>query len=389
MSGKKILWLCSWYPNRLDPYDGDFIQRQARAASAYVNIHVIRLVPDPELKPGSVEIQTARQPNLTEQIVYIGKGKGRIGRLLYFLRWEREFRKLLKNYFSEAGRPSMVHVHVPYPAGRLAVWLKRRYRIPYIVTEHWTIYQPANPLPYSRLPLRMRMLIYSVLKEAERFLPVSTDLGKQVARLVGEVPQQVVRNVVDTGFFKYKADREMEKRDLFRFIHVSGMNEQKNPEGLLRGFAAACKLDPGMELRMVGNRDQSLKKLAKELGLTDRVVHFEGEIAYAEVGKMMQEADALVLFSQVENAPCVISEALCCGLPVIATDTGGIPEMLDDQNGILIKPGDENALKNALLELKNNISRFNRAEIAYKAAAIYNYQVVGKELSAIYTEIAG
>ena len=50
----------------------------------------------------------------------------------------------------------------------------------------------------------------------------------------------------------------------------------------------------------------------------------------------MQQAHSFVLNSNIENAPCVISEALCCGLPVIATRVGGVPEMVDKFNGILV-----------------------------------------------------
>ena len=101
----------------------------------------------------------------------------------------------------------------------------------------------------------------------------------------------------------------------------------------------------------------------------------------------MRECDALVLFSQVENAPCVISEALCCGLPVIATRTGGIPEMLNGSNGVLVEPGDETAMKTALLDLKKTYNRYNRAVISSHASSIYSYETVGKELAVLYNQV--
>jgi len=387
MAPKKILWLCSWYPNRTDPFDGDFIQRHARAASLHHDIHVIRVVADPSLPPGKIESATGENGPLTEQLFYLGKGNSLVGRYFFFRRWKHLFRKAIQEYIIQHGRPAAVHVQVPYPAGRWALWLKRKYGIPFVVTEHWTIYQPGNELPYERQPARLRHLVYQVMKETRLFLPVSKDLGNRVCQLVTEVPVKVIPNVVDTGLFFYKA-RSGNRYRIFRFIHVSGMNAQKNPEGLLRSFAAAYQLDPQMELWMLGNRDQSLVKFTESLGLPAKAIHFGGEVSYAEVARQMQEADALVLFSQVENAPCVISEALCCGLPVIATHTGGIPEMLDETNGILINPGDESAMKKALLDLKQNKDRYNRAEIAFKATTVYEYAKAGEMLSAVYNSLS-
>jgi glycosyltransferase involved in cell wall biosynthesis len=387
MARKKILWLCSWYPNRTDPFDGDFIQRHARAAALYHDIQVIRVVADSALAPGVVETELTDQAHLAEQIIYLGKGKGLLGRFLFYRRWNSVFKQAIEKYLAEQGPPSVIHVHVPYPAGRMALWLQQKIRRPYVVTEHWTIYQPGSEIGYGQQPVRMRSLITSVLNGAATFLPVSANLGQLIHEQVTQVPTQVIRNVVDTSLFFFK--EQAGGRNLsFRFIHVSGLSIQKNPEGLLRAFAAARQEDPDMELWILGNRDQTLPSYAAKLGLSPEAIKFGGEVSYSEVARQMQVTDALILFSQVENAPCVISEALCCGLPVIATITGGIPEMLDESNGLMIEPGDEMAMKNALLKLKQSYDRYNRAQIALKAAALYNYETVGKELSAVYESLS-
>lgn len=386
MARKKILWLCSWYPNRADPFDGDFIQRHARAASLYNDIHVIRLVADASLRPGKTAFQKQESKGLTEQVVYLGKGKSLAGRFLFYQRWNRIFKDVIKAYLADQGVPFVVHVHVPYPAGRLALWLKQKYGVPFVVTEHWTIYQPGSEIAYSSQPARMRSLITRVMRETVLFLPVSRDLAEQVNRLVLPVSAKPIPNVVDTNHFCFQVTDHV-KRTKFRYIHVSGMNAQKNPEGLLRAFAAAWQEDPELELWMLGNRDQRLAVFASGLDLPAGVILFGGEVSYRDVAKRMRECDALVLFSQVENAPCVISEALCCGLPVIATRTGGIPEMLNDSNGVLVEPGDETAMKTALLDLKKTYNRYNRAVIAAHASSIYNYEAVGKELSVLYNQV--
>lgn len=387
MTRKKILWLCSWYPNRTDPFDGDFIQRHARAASLCHDIHVIRIVADPELEPGETGLELVREAGLTEQLIYLGKQNSLVGRYLFYQRWNNLFRKAITEYIALNGKPFAVHVHVPYPAGRLALWIKKKYGVPFVVTEHWTIYQPGSGIPYQQQPVRLRRLVSRVIREAALFLPVSIDLGKKVSQYVTPVETRVVPNVVDTSMFYFR-DRSETPGNIFRFIHVSGMSGLKNPEGLLRSFAAAFRADPQLELLLLGNKDNRLQEFVKTLGLPGYAVRFGGEVPYATVANEMQLAASMVLFSNVENAPCVISEALCCGLPVIATRTGGIPEMLDDTNGMLVEPGDEEGLKKALLDLKKNYTRYNRAMIAENAGSVFEFEKAAVTFSAVYNSLA-
>lgn len=383
MTRKRILWLCSWYPNRTDPFDGDFVQRHARAAALQHDIHVIRVIADPDLPPGKTDIQVIQHTGLTEQLIYIGKKNSLPGRYFFYRRWNHQFRKAIQDYINTYGKPDWVHVHVPYPAGRMALWVKQKYAVPFVVTEHWTIYQPGSTISYQQQPARLRKLVYRVMKESSLFLPVSADLGQRVNHLVTPVLCTVIPNVVDTDLFFYQ-DRGSVVDPVFRFIHVSGMNAQKNPQGLLRAFSAAFREDPQIRLLMLGNRDDSLHRFSDTLGLPAGTIRFGGEVNYPEVAVQMQKADALVLFSNMENAPCVISEALCCGVPVIATQTGGIPEMINATNGLLVEPGDETAMKNALLDLKENRHRYNRALIASDAKRIYQYEIVSAAFSAVY-----
>lgn len=386
MSRKRILWLCSWYPNRTDPFDGDFIQRHARAAALLHDIHVIRVIGDPDLPPGKNDVQISQQTGLTEQLIYIGKTNSLAGRSFFYLRWNQQFRKAVQDYINVFGKPDWVHVHVPYPAGRIALWVKQKYGVPFVVTEHWTIYQPGNAISYQQQPVRLRKLVYRVMKETSRFLPVSADLGQRVSQLVTPVSCAVIPNVVDTDLF-YFQEKRYNPDQVFLFIHVSGMSTQKNPEGLLRAFAAAYSEDSQIRLLMLGNRDDSLLRFAETFGLPAGTIRFGGEVSYPEVAREMQQADALVLFSNMENAPCVISEALCCGLPVIATETGGIPEMINDKNGLLVQPGNETDMKKALLNLKENIYRYNRDLIASGAKELYSYEKVSAAFSTVYKNL--
>jgi glycosyltransferase involved in cell wall biosynthesis len=89
----------------------------------------------------------------------------------------------------------------------------------------------------------------------------------------------------------------------------------------------------------------------------------------------------------LKNLPCVIIEALCCGLPVISTNVGGIPELIDESNGILIKNEDEDALLHSMQQLYLSYKNYDRHQIAETAQKNFSYQTVGEQIHDAYREM--
>jgi glycosyltransferase involved in cell wall biosynthesis len=94
-----------------------------------------------------------------------------------------------------------------------------------------------------------------------------------------------------------------------------------------------------------------------------------------------------LLFSEVENSPCVIGESLSCGIPVISSNVGGIPELVDDSNSMLIQPGDEQALLSSMEAMMKNKHLYNKDVIAQQAAAKFSYPVIGRRMDLFYQAI--
>lgn len=216
-------------------------------------------------------------------------------------------------------------------------------------------------------------------------LPVSSDLGELICRQVAQKKFLPVVNAVDTGLFFYDGTDRDDK--VFRFIHVSSMNSLKNAEGLLRAFKAFLKDGGKAELNMVGDTTPEIRDYAASLEFPAGAVRFHGEISNADVARLVRKADCFVLFSNIENSPCVIGESLCCGLPVIATTVGGISELVTEENGILVAAGDETALAAAMRRVSEYSSMFNRKKIAENAFSRFSYPVIGKKIDEIYQSI--
>src|SRR6266496_904545 len=178
----KIFWLASWYPNFLKPYDGDFIQRHARAVSAFTPIHVMYFVRDSNgMVTNSIYIDKKTTGNLTETIIYYKvkrSGFKFIEKIRSFKVFRKIYKKTISELFGKEGRPQLVHAHVAFKAGLIARWIKRKYRIPYLLTEHWTIYLDEATPNLKDLSFVHRSVIGKVMKEALLVLPVSDYLGK-------------------------------------------------------------------------------------------------------------------------------------------------------------------------------------------------------------------
>lgn len=380
-----VLWLASWYPNRLDSFNGDFIERHAHAVSRFVKVTVLLVVKDETIQKNTVEIDKTVSENLTVYRVYYGRSgwPEPVEKILSSKKYIKLQQKIFEQISDESGIPDIVHVQVAMKAGIFAARLKKKYKIPYVVTEHWSgYYKVSKPNIYDMGKLYLALNKF-VLRNASMLSPVSKDLGETIIHNFVQLPFTVIPNVVDTNLFFYKPQQPA----IFRFIHPSYMNHPKNVEGIL----AACKIvqDEGyqFQLQMIGNCDESLLALADQMGILNTSVFFESAISYNEVALRMQQSSVLLMFSRYENLPCIVLESLCCGLPVICSRVGGLPEVIDDKNGILVEKGNVQALAAAMIQMMEGYAAYNRKEIAENAGALFNYEVVGNQYIAIYRKI--
>ncbi|MCU7550281.1 glycosyltransferase [Chitinophagaceae bacterium LB-8] len=382
MSRKNILWLASWYPNRYDKFNGDFIQRHAQAASIDNDIYVIHLQDAIDISGTDEEVNT--QGGLTEKIIYYKKGSGILGKLVKQIRFFTIYKNAINEYVQKHGLPHCVHVHVPWKAGLLALWVKRKYRVPYLVTEHWGIYNDIVEDNIFTKPLYVRKLLAHIINESERLITVSAFIGKCINNLIASKEFIFVPNVVNTNYFKFSG----QKYKRFTFLHVSNMVELKNVNGILQAFKIFLdEKNPNVQLVLIGNQNYFYEKKAIELGIPSRNLNFKGEVLYDEVAKEMQQSHCLILNSNIENSPCVIGEGLCCGLPVIATRVGGIPELVNEVNSILIEPQNIDNLVFAMKELYNNYLSFDGRSMSENAKQMFSCEIISKKLNDIYWQI--
>ncbi len=381
----KVLWLASWYPNKTNLFDGDFIERHAKAVSQYAELTVLFVVKDDAMTKGTFSIEKNTEGNLALYKCYYGPSSSSkiIEKAISFKKYRSYQKQLYSQIVSERGEQDIIHVQVAMKGGMLALHLKEMFAKPFIVTEHWSgYYKYCTPNVYSGNWFLNR-LNKKVLQQAELLITVSGHLAKTINNDFVQVPYKVISNVVDTGLFFYKPFAAAR----FRFIHPSGMVHVKNPEGIL----AACRLvkDKGydFELLMLGAENKMLEDIAFANGLLNTTVFFKGVVSYKEVAFEMQQSAALVMFSRHENMSCVVLEALCCGLPVVCTNVGGIPEVINDVNGVLVESENAEQLANAMIAVMEKYTSYQREQIAAAAQQKFNYTAVAKQHIAEYKNL--
>lgn len=286
--------------------------------------------------------------------------------------------------------PDVVQLNVIQKQGILALWLKKRYGIPYVIVEHWSGFLPENGA-YLRNNGSLKRKIYEkIAAEASVILPVSDRL-KEAMQACGiqNARWEKIHNVVDDFFFEKEECRTSNVESRKTLLHVSCFDEAaKNVKGLLRAAKMLTEKRQDWQLVLVGTGAdyKEVRAYAETLAFPAGTLRWTGELTPREVAEEMHKADAFVLPSNYENAPVVLSESLAMGLPIIASRIGGIPEMVDDESGILVPTRDEKALAEAMDEMLDNLDKYDSEKIRLKGEQ-YSFEMVGKHFKAVYESV--
>ena len=201
-----------------------------------------------------------------------------------------------------------------------------------------------------------------------------------------------LRNPVDLNYF-YPIKRETAAEILNKdpnqkyILFVGRIVELKGIQHILNILPKLKKLYPNITLLIVGfgEYENELKKLVRKRKLENNVI-FEGMIFEEKLRYYYNLADVLVLPSYAEGLPNVLLEAIACNTSCIATEVGGIPDILSDNVGILVPPKNENELFNAVKSVLDGKFSMNQRKInkILNECSLENY---GEELKKVFKNI--
>jgi len=276
----------------------------------------------------------------------------------------------------KAFQPDVVLSYIVYPDGFAAVRVAKALGVPAVVVA---IGSDLNRISGS---LVKQMTQYT-LRKAAGVVTVSRDLLGTALRLGAAKGRSVaILNGCDTTKFRPRdryAAREMLNIPLSQemVLYVGRLDVRKGLLELIEAFADLQRRRSGAHCYIVGEgADRTLLNEAVALHHVQPHVTFIPSCTTEHVATWIAACDLLTLPSYKEGCPNVILEALCSGRPVVATNVGGIPELMDDQSGRLVMPKQVGALSHALEEVL--VATWNADALAHKHSR--SWRDVGNDL---------
>jgi glycosyltransferase involved in cell wall biosynthesis len=361
--------MSSWYPNRLDAFVGNFVQRFAQLLSAEYQVSVIHTLGDPRCKRIEEEIDESDGVHTVRVYHPVSQNKIRH----WF--WQR---KALSRALDAVEYVDLIFAHVILPRGLQFIRAKRHYHCPLIVMEHASYYREEARKQFSPV---QRTIIKRTSLHISELLACSEFLQKDMKAIFPTTKTTVLPNFVDTKLF-YPSEQATGNRN--RFLHVSTLDESvKDPETLLLGATQAIK-NGYSQLQLTIVSDQAYGKwqqLAVSLGVEDHIT-FMGPLSWEEIAGQMRLHDAFVLTSSYETFSIVLTEAWLSGLPTITTPVG-IGKDLDEQFGIQIPIGESIEVARAMQDFMDGKVSFDRDTLREKGLQ-YSEERVISQLKTIF-----
>ncbi|MEQ8928085.1 MAG: glycosyltransferase [Fulvivirga sp.] len=367
----------SYYPNSYSPFDGIYFKVQAEAlAKNNVKVGVIApiiikhyvLLREKKIDYGFKNPENQIPTTLCQLPSFPLIKRMNDWMRLYF------GKKLVKKYISRHGLPNIIHVH-SFENAIVARWIKNNFGIPFVLTEHSTRFERNEYSP------RVLKLAKKAFEEAAEVIVVSSDLQATLKTQFG-IEATIIPNLIDTDFFH---PQNCEKK--YDFISIGGLRDVKNYELLIKTFSNLSNKKTTLAFIGVGPLLEKLKMLVKKLNLENRV-SFLGKRTQEEIAGLLNQSKIFVSSSKVETFGVAIIEAMSCGLPVVATKSGG-PEyfMTDSQLGELCEHTVDELCK-SMTQVYNNLNSYNPDIIRKHVINLFSGQKVTNQLKKVYSKYA-
>ena len=265
-----------------------------------------------------------------------------------------EFLYLL--YILRKKRIDLIHAHWSLPQGFLGILAGHLLKVPCITTLHGSdVFGLRRPI--FRLPNKF------AIRHADICTANSRATAKKALQIAACRNLMIIPMGVDLNHFQKTTEvgdlRKKLRLDGQVILSVGRLIDLKGTDYLIKALPKVLLRFPQTKALIIGSGPQKsyLLNLAKELHIKDSVV-FIGQIPHSQMAKYYSLADVFVLPSitnkmgETEGFGVVLLEAMACGLPVIGSDTGGIPDIIKDgETGLLFRQKDSPDLANQIIKL--------------------------------------
>ena len=377
-----ILIVASWYKNAGNPIAGSFIEEQVRMLQrrghtvAVLHVYINGTFRDTLY--GRKELYSEENDNgiLTMRLatnVYIPKV-----RALSYSRLCRKALKHVRNYIRSNGKIDVIHSHAMFMGGVVANYLSRKLNIPYFHTEHTSgfIFCPEQ---YNSGDIQLAKKVY---EHSRQSFFVSHFAKKQIIKLCGvdEKKCSVLHNVVSPLCFE---EYDCPKYERFTFLAIGNFIPRKNFDRIIEAWSGYIRNRQGDRLIIVGNGPlkSDIENSIKTSKLADSIELLPRQSREA-TARLMHQSHVVLSASSIETFGMTMAEALASGIPVVSTNSGGVTDIVNSSNGILLDSISAEAIEKGMAEMREKYS-------LYRPAALKNYANEMFSEEAIYKQLIG
>lgn len=379
--GYKVLFVTFWYPTPEDQVNGIFIKEQATAAIKEGHQLVIL----------HFDIKFDKTFFHFKRFLIEENGSSPIYRIEIrsrFRKWFYHFIPLLNilalracNKMAKDGfHPEIIHANVIFPSGLIGYFLSKRLKIPAVLSEHWSGFES-----FCRHPLFGRMTRKAVV-HYDCIMPVSNYLGDVIRHYTNDNQDiSIVPNIIDSNLYKIKSPIPDKSR--IRFLIIANWQSRKIPAkrpdliiDALKIFSSQTTKKVTLSIVGEGNLLSKIKEESLSYNFDCEFLGFRNK---TEINQIFQETDFFLHASNFETFSIVTVEALMTGTPVIVSDLPALRELVNPDNGILVK-NDPAEWANAINIAANKT--WDKEKIAASVLNKYSYETVGQKITAVYDQ---
>lgn len=372
----KILIISFWNPTSFNPGKGIFIKDQVDALFKQSN-NIIFI---------GINILPNRSLYRKEVIINKIEGNYNITINIYSIFWKFIFvlpdlifisiSKLLKNKFPDYN-PDIIHSNVIFPCAFVGHRLSKYFNAKHIISEHWSKFYKIleNPF-YGKKALKIYQSCNATICVSNYLL--NTLQSKTECKNMFQVP-----NIIDAEIFNFDGIKTT-NNNYINFLCIATWELPKRLDLIIGSLCIfAEKSNKKLVLNIIGEGSQK-GKFTSELFPDNFKVNFLGYMLKQDIAIQLHNTDYLMHASNEETFSIVIAEAISTGTPVLASNVGAIPELITNDNGILV----ENDLE-AWVEGLGEILSFdyNRMLISQKSQEKYTPKTIANKLKSIYAQI--
>lgn len=297
----------------------------------------------------------------------------RMKNLGYFIFWVKILFEVKKI------NPDIVHVQGMWTSicGYLA---KEFLKIPYVLYARGSdVYRPE---------ISLKLILRTMLKNADAVIALTEDMKKNIQKTYNREVFVIPNGIDLEKFVNISRKNLLLSNYTKKILFVGRLHPVKGVRYLIEAMKIIKEKDLYAKLIIVGDGEEreKLQKLANKMGLLDSIT-FTGQIPNQNVSQYMAMSDILVLPSLSEGFPNVILEAMAFGIPIVATNVGGVIEIMENGvNGFLVKPGNPDQIAQKVLFLFNNkdmikmISNNNKKLVKQQ----HNWEKIAIKLENVY-----